>query len=301
MAGGRGSCLRRCVFSRAKCEPLRESRAGPGRHSPNEGSPGAAAHGSRLCPRSFRDDSCFSVRSSRARSFSMLVSTSGRASGRALLYLHRPRARAWRRSGATVVPGDRPYVAAWRSTSLPSLEILRRAGPAGSAHTIGRSSLWIPNRRGTSCLCSPSADGSPCCESRAFESGSRCDCRGRTFSLLVADMEPEGLHRDVVPPGTDALRRLASVATSPSRRDMSDWRNEFAILASVASSEGSAQLASARTCSHRAGRSRRSLDDLPPRGDNSLPSILRRASVSTLASDARDLRPFRRTVEAAAV
>jgi diguanylate cyclase (GGDEF)-like protein len=120
---------------------------------------------------------------------------------------------------------------------------------------------------------------------RAFESAiTRRLAVGRTFALLVADMDAvKDFNRDEgFTAGNDALRRLADrLATSlgPDDDIARIGSNEFAILASVGSSEGTAQLAARLERMLAEDRTKATLGwtTFPQEGDNAL-ALYRAAS-----------------------
>ena len=145
---------------------------------------------------------------------------------------------------------------------------------------------------------------------RAFESAiTRRLAAGRTFALLVADMDAvKDFNRDEgFTAGNDALRRLADqLATSlgPDDDIARIGSNEFAILASVPNSEGSAQLAARLERMLAEDRTKATLGwtTFPHEGDNAL-ALYRAASERLYARKVMRsyLRPVPEPVEQAAV
>ena len=145
---------------------------------------------------------------------------------------------------------------------------------------------------------------------RAFESAiTRRLASGRSFALLVADMDAvKDFNRDEgFTAGNDALRRLADrLATSlgPDDDIARIGSNEFAILASVPNSEGSAQLAARLERMLAEDRTKATLGwtTFPHEGDNAL-ALYRAASERLYARKVMRsyLRPVPEPAEQAAV
>jgi diguanylate cyclase (GGDEF)-like protein len=145
---------------------------------------------------------------------------------------------------------------------------------------------------------------------RAFESAiTRRLAAGRTFALLVADMDAvKDFNRDEgFTAGNDALRRLADrLATSlgPDDDIARIGSNEFAILASVPSAEGSAQLATRFETMLAEDRTKATIGwtTFPHEGDNAL-ALYRAASERLYARKVMRsyLRPVPEHAEQAAV
>ena len=143
---------------------------------------------------------------------------------------------------------------------------------------------------------------------RAFESAiTRRLAAGRTFALLVADMDAvKDFNRDEgFTAGNDALRRLADrLATSlgPDDDIARIGSNEFAILASVGSPDGTAQLAARLERMLAEDRTRATLGwtTYPQEGDNAL-ALYRAASERLYARKVMRsyLRPVPELVEQA--